>query len=327
VVARKDLSFTDKFILFQLARIRLLRESTASSLTADRLAAVTVVSNEVIHKMRSFWERMDCRLGHINQLSKDIARASTRWQEAIDDFPNSIQFRDTHITFLIEAAARYHDAFAEKARTDLLESGVNFRADMGCFKRFIYKFPLYLKRRILNVNSNRVRRERNREESTSKQTGSTGANSSGDTLDAGMEEGIGRHILREGRVRLMVERALEDRHPNTFTLSIATSLFLAFSCCVLFFYLYFAFVSYFDSRKDVAARVAVLSHACARHFASLVAWLLYWGKDSTVAALPFNGTAALVEKDIAVGLTKAMFTLGDPEVDWFTPQTIPRGSV
>jgi hypothetical protein len=98
---RRDLSFSEKFILFQLSRIQLLRESSASSLAVNMLAAVTLASNDIIVKMRSFWERTECDLGYINQLSKDLAKAITQWQKPSTISPTASNFgRPTSLSCL-----------------------------------------------------------------------------------------------------------------------------------------------------------------------------------------------------------------------------------
>jgi hypothetical protein len=127
----------------------------------------------------------------------------------------------------------------ENARTDLLESGVRFRADMGCYKRFISKFPECLKKWILDIHGNRIQKPCEKEGETSEQSTGTGSGigSVGEAMDAGEEEGIGGHILTRTRMRITVKHAREDRHPNATT--IATRVFLSTSCFVVFFYMSF----------------------------------------------------------------------------------------
>jgi hypothetical protein len=83
-------------------------------------------------KMRGFGERSDCSLSDLNLLLKDLAKAGTQWQDAIDDVPKSVRFRDPYITFLIEAASRSQDMVGKKAQTELITSGVHFQTYMGC---------------------------------------------------------------------------------------------------------------------------------------------------------------------------------------------------
>jgi hypothetical protein len=159
-MGRKDLDFKEEFLLFQLSRIRLLRESSTSISAGEKLTAIKIASNDIILKLRSFWERADCNLALINQWVKQLASVTTQWQEAIDDFPNSLVLRDTYITFLIEAGSRYSDAVYQKSRADLLDNGINFQVGMDSYKRFIAKYPQYLKKRILDVRGNLMNKGR-----------------------------------------------------------------------------------------------------------------------------------------------------------------------
>lgn len=208
-MGRKDLDFKEEFLLFQLSRIRLLRESSTSISAGEKLTAIKIASNDIILKLRSFWERADCNLALINQWVKQLASVTTQWQEAIDDFPNSLVLRDTYITFLIEAGSRYSDAVYQKSRADLLDNGINFQVGMDSYKRFIAKYPQYLKKRILDVRGNLMNKGRSGRapgpgESMMESSGSSGAGSTSASdqahgmLDAGMEEGIGQNILNQG---------------------------------------------------------------------------------------------------------------------------------
>jgi hypothetical protein len=83
----------------------------------------------------------------------------------------------------------------------------------ACSKRFTYKFPEGSKKRIVDVNENRTQKQHRKEGETSNEHSGgvpSGADSAGEAMDAGAEDGIGRHVLKQARMRLTVERALED---------------------------------------------------------------------------------------------------------------------
>jgi hypothetical protein len=83
----------------------------------------------------------------------------------------------------------------------------------GRSKRFAYKFSDGLKKRIVDVNENRTQKQHRKEAETSNEhsEGATSVvNSAGEVMDARAEEGIGRHILKQARMLLTVERALKD---------------------------------------------------------------------------------------------------------------------
>jgi hypothetical protein len=90
---------------------------------------------------------------------------------------------------------------------ELIASGVHFQTDMGCYKRFIFTFPEGVKKRIIDVNENSIQKQHRKEGGTTNEH-SGGAASAIDS--AGEEEGIGRHVLKQVRMQLTVERALKD---------------------------------------------------------------------------------------------------------------------
>jgi hypothetical protein len=211
-VARRDIGLEQSFVLYQLERVRLLRESSASTTAAEKLTSVRTHASETSLMMRGFWDRSECSIALLNRFAALLSSTDSLWQEAIEDFPNSVQFRDVYITYLIEGATRFSEAVFQKSRADMIENGVDFRVD-NCFRRFVGKFPEYLKRSILDAKGSLLKRARKIEQ----MRGSSGVELSGGLPDIGLEEGIGTAIIMQARVRLTLERAFEGRRASSFS--------------------------------------------------------------------------------------------------------------
>jgi hypothetical protein len=270
---RRDLGLPDLFLVFQLEHIRLLRESSSSSKAIETLRSITLMVSDTIHQMRSFWERPDCDFSFLYHISSRLSAADSLCNEAISDFPNSIRFRNIYITYLIEAAARYSDAVFQKSRLEMIENGFNFRVD-ACFRRFVRKFPEYLKLHVVDTRGNLTKMTSGSQASISSSLGS-------EVLDAGVEEGIGRQILLDAGVRLTVERAFDHRRASAFRLVIFATMFAVIASVVSYLGVLLYFLSYFGSRGATAQRGSFLNYARVNFIGSLISWVYFWGLNSS----------------------------------------------
>jgi hypothetical protein len=305
---RRDIHLEDRFVLFQLERIRLLRESSASTTAAEKLTSVKTYSAETAGMIRAFWERSECNIALLNRFVRQLAGADSIWHEAIEDFPNSVQFRDVYITYLIESASRFSDAVFQKSRVDMIENGVDFRVD-NCYRRFVRHFPDYVKRSILDLKGNLIKRVPGGKSSHA--AGTSHDDLSG-VLDIGMEEGIGRAILTQARVRLTVERAFVGRRPNAFGPMVVATFVTLGICIGTFIFVDAFFASYFDARGDVADRIAHQNFARFYLISSLYAWFYYWGTDPAISILDTGFLAEVEAEDGDSDLTPFF----QPDTSW-----------
>jgi PAS domain S-box-containing protein len=244
--------------------------------------------------LRAFWERTDCSIGLLNHLSREIASTDSRWYEAIDDFPNNLQFRDAYVTYLIEGPSRFSEAVLQKYRAVMIENGHDFRVDIS-FQRFVRKFPGYLRREIIDIKGVIIKQARSVASHAS--SASSAQEDVADALDIGMEEALGAAMITQARVRLTVERAFLGRLPATFTVLVGVTAAVLLVCLAgcIFVDLYFA--SYFSSRGDVATRVAEQMLARFYMMSSLFSWVQYWAEDDSVNAIGASVRTTLQEQD------------------------------
>jgi hypothetical protein len=281
-VARRDIGIEERFVLFQLERIRLLRESSVSTTAAEKLTMVKTASGEASALLRAFWERSECNIALLNRFSRQLGNRDSLWHEAIEDFPNSVQFRDVYITYLIEATTRYSEAVFQKSRADMIENGIDFRVD-NCFRRFIRRFPDFLKRGVVDVKGNTVKHTGTSK--TNHTAGSSQRDGSGGDLDIGVEEGIGKAIIPQARLRLTVERAFMGRRPATFQGLVVVTVFVLGICIGTFIFVDVYFSTYFDSRGEVADRIELQMFARFYVFTSVYAWMYFWGTAETTRVI------------------------------------------
>jgi guanylate cyclase len=252
----------DIFAMFRMEHIYLLRESSSLLKAVKKLQLIIGMVWDTIREMRSFWESPECRFWHLYHISSKLTTTDSLCNEAITDFPNSMSFRDIYVTYLMEAATRYVQAIFQKSRSHMIESGIDFRVD-ACFRRFVRKFPEYLRLGIVDTKGNLVK----------VRSGSQTSRSSSvreDVLDAGVEEGIGRQILYDAGVRLTVERPFDHRRAFAFRTVIAAALFSVVGVIVSYVVVLLYFQSYFHPRGEISRRVSFWNHARVNFFGALL---------------------------------------------------------
>jgi hypothetical protein len=277
-LVRRDLNLEQRFILFQLERVRGLRESSSSGAT-DRLEIAKAASTITIQMMLNFWERTECNIGLLNVIAQQISNTKSLWHQAIKDFPNSLQFRDSYVTYLIEGLMSYQRAVLEQFRADMLQNRKDFRID-DCFRRFVTKFPEYLKKHIVDVHGNLIQNG----DGSNSQVGAVASGvASEEMLDAGEEERLGKQLITLSRLRLTVERAFANHKPITYPYMIFVSAFCTCVCVVGIIVAYANYASYFDPRRDTASPVERFNDIRADFFGCILSWVYYWGSlTSTV---------------------------------------------
>jgi hypothetical protein len=77
----------------------------------------------------NFWQRTECNIGLLNVIARQISNTESLWHEAIADFPNSLQFRHSYVTYPIEGLMSYERAVFEQFRADILQNRKDFRID------------------------------------------------------------------------------------------------------------------------------------------------------------------------------------------------------
>jgi class 3 adenylate cyclase len=289
-VGRSDLGIEERFVCFQLERIRLGRESWSSASSSDKLLRLKTDTIASIQMMHSFWERSECSVTALQSFSRHLETADAIWKEAIADSPNAVSFHDTYATFLIEAPGHFSEAIVSRWRAEMIESGANFRID-HCFRRFVRRLPSYLTQGVLDVHGRFVR--------SSGQTGSQMSDvvsfDALDSVDSAREKHLGHTMLPDARVRLTVEHTLDGRRASALTITVSAIAAIASAYGAAFLTLYFYFSGYFDTRTAVAERINHETSGRLFLVACVYCWMYFWG--TTTGSIDDSFLAALEASD------------------------------
>ncbi|OHT09038.1 Adenylate and Guanylate cyclase catalytic domain containing protein [Tritrichomonas foetus] len=278
---RRDLSQTHRFLLYQLNRIKILRQSSASVQAADKLRNMKNQTKEVYTEIISFWDQQVASTAFLSKLRAMVSKTRALWDESLQDFPNSVQNCEEYCHFLIECSTDFSAAIRQKHRAELIESGRNFSIDR-CFRQFISNFPDYLKKGTVDTKGMIITSKKKRSGSSS--SGSSGNNRKSSnsnfsntfsSMDLAMEEGIAKILITHARMRTALQNATnEKKAKNSGKLKIVSLfclLLMLGSCSFLYFY----FINIFNNRNSVADRIELSNQIRLNLYSSTACLLLH----------------------------------------------------
>ena len=154
------LHFGHNFIIYQIQKIRIIRQSSVSMEASSALDVLTKMSMDTISQVRGFWQEIlhsksDISISSLYYLRNITVKTNTAFMDAIEKFPNSQGLNDAYCTFLIEAKGDFSKAVHISHRLSMIEQGKQFVTDLA-FINFINVFPDYLRQKVLTIHGNRA---------------------------------------------------------------------------------------------------------------------------------------------------------------------------
>lgn len=219
IISQRNLSFGDRFVVYQIGRIRALRASSVSIDANEKILSLRNLNNECEAMMRHFWNLPNPKISFCEKVATTTSNALLLWNEAINHYPNNAKISYEYSRFRSETMADLEGAIYQQERGDQIEAGRNFAVDAS-FRSFIRMFPSYILNNVLDEKGKRIMKKQvnNGKGSQSMQTSGSNSSqrslnsSSNDiTIDAEMEESIGKKIFNHSRMRLALHHALETR--------------------------------------------------------------------------------------------------------------------
>lgn len=212
MAVKVDLSFGDKFMLFQVNRIKFLRQSSSSIAATEQLDVLKIRTRELRNQISGIWIEGSPTYSELTKLGNNISLCSTSWKDIIKNIPNSQTIRDEYVKYLIDVETNFSEACKQHYFSQLIGSGRSFTNDT-CFRSLIYNCPEYLKKGIVDIKGNiKIKGEKKAGSSSNNSNSNKNVDSSlSSSLDAKMEESIGRLILKNSRMRLALQSALENK--------------------------------------------------------------------------------------------------------------------
>lgn len=150
-----DISYENKLLFFQLHRVHIFRQSSASKEAAQDFLRIRNLSDNCISTSTQFWKNIanpaiDVDITFIEQLEKLQKQAEQAWSEMLDKYPNNGRFVAEYSRFLLDGLSKFHGAVRWHQKANAIEAGKKMHSDR-MFYCFIQMFPHYLKNKIVDI--------------------------------------------------------------------------------------------------------------------------------------------------------------------------------
>ena len=238
-VSSRKIDYHQRFQIYQVNRIKTIRQSSVSSAANDRLVELKQMSQNAEDIVRSFWISHEPTIGYLELISSKLSIIESMWEEGLRDFPNNPKFADEFATFLCEGKADYERAIKMKYRSELVSNGVNFSIDRP-FKALVKSYPEFLKEGILDNHGNVVKKNntrRSNQSQVSQQSSSSGftSNSSADEIeiDAELEESLGKQLFSQSKMRIALQRSIDSKSSTPIRVMVASSVICVIATLVI----------------------------------------------------------------------------------------------
>lgn len=204
------LGMIDHYLLFQLKKVHLMRQSSLSNEAASQIRHVKKQSSDAISAIRSFWKEISSSHGRVDFGSLLATRKTTNkiigvFQDMAERFSNNQQMCEEYAFFLIEGCGDFAEAIKWRNRAHLLELGRRMNKDYA-FRSLMNIFPHYLIDKIVDVHGNFIESNTVNAHSTASQSESITSNSA--AMDQKLEE-MTKGVISESRLRIAMQNQLQ----------------------------------------------------------------------------------------------------------------------
>lgn len=262
---RTDLNFIDRFLIYQVYRIKTLRQSSSSSDANERLVKLRSLTEQCMPNVVAFWRCREPSISYFESLAKEEHRVKSLWLEAIRDYPNSAKLYEEYTTFLIECVTDFHEAVQMKMKAEMIEQGKsNFAVD-NSFRSLVWSIPSYVKKGILDTKGNildysqapqnQIRAQTSFDtEISTMMTDVVESDSNGS-----YEQKIAKQILPKSVLRLACDEALKKRSHHSIAALPIMALFTLLCGFAIFIALFVYIKQMFIDRRDSINYIGYMS--------------------------------------------------------------------
>lgn len=287
-VQKTGLKVGDRFMLYQVHRVKGLRQSSASSEITDKLMEMKGLAQRGMTAVRSFWEQVPKNPSVMYDIRHSTKSTTDLFNECLDKWPNNSRLVEDFSSFLIECASDFSQGLKMKHRAELIEQGKNFVVDLP-FRSLVRCYPMYLKKGIMDVKGNFLNRGAKPQGGRGNASLSGSSNSSNSQvsssvlngeLDAEIEDQLGRICFSQHKLRLAFQRALDGRKSaNNKRLKVMSAIAMI-SAAGLIIFLFAYFYNKFQVRADNMERQSLLNQFRYGFDASVVTIVTHWARKS-----------------------------------------------
>lgn len=277
-IMKPKLGIGQRFIVYQVHRVKDIRQSSTSSDITEKLIELKNKTASLVAVSKNYWISVPKDISLMYEIEKNTAAINHLYEESISKWPNNVRLTEDYTYFLIEGASDYVTGLKMKRRSDLIEQGRSFIVDY-CYRSLIRSYPFYLLKNIMDVHGNFINRGVPKKASMSSSSNG-GSNSQmsfsmvGD-LDAEVEDSLGKAAFAFPKLRLAYQRSLENRKSKHNQILKLTSFGAMITAVALNIFLFVWYFDKFHFRADNMHRQFVMNEVRFGYDANLVTISMY----------------------------------------------------
>jgi PAS domain S-box-containing protein len=243
--AMKSLSVSERYLLWQFSRVRIIRQASSTAAAAVKAGQLLQETRELSGAMQQFWQTPNTAIWHLRWMASKRRQLEAQWRELLEEFPNSAAVHDGFCEYQLECCCHFDAAARTKCKIDLLGKK-SWRAVDKCFVAFVRTFPAYIKSGVLDHTGALLRHGEGGTQASSK------AMKIGEVsvVNFAPEPYLDCGVLRHTRLRVALEIPLAEvrtaSHHWLIRLGVGALLLQVTAFIVVFALLYFLFDSALD---------------------------------------------------------------------------------
>jgi len=265
---RRDLTCSERFLFFQVKRIKMLRQSSSSYDSMARLSDLKLLSKQSESEFRGFWNQESPSFSFFENYGEKLNKINDQWLDAIQEFPNNSKIRDEYTRFLLECTCELDDAIYHKHISELIETGANFAEDVS-FRSFLRSFPDYFKKDLVDLSGNILSKKSLKSGSNSSKHPSSSMSGSSIEINPEIEDSIGKKLLHQAKTRIALHHSMKLKEPHSLYLLTVFSIVSIIIILATFGVLAYLMIVYFQTRQNGLTRIEHMSYS--RFYMSLCA--------------------------------------------------------
>ena len=282
---RKDLKYNERYLLFQIRRVHVLRQSSTSKQLNEDLENITKMSNQTISLFSQFLliasdDKNYLSVDNLNRVAKINRVTDSHFKDALEKYPNNSKLYFEYSRYLIECFADYKEGIRYYQKALMIENGKRLSIDYS-FRAMVNLFPIYLYNRIVDFRGRIVLNRRRGDRS-----GSTLSNMSNRMTTADFEENedIESKLLDKPRLRYIVQRALAKYHFKGFNSMLFSTIFRFVFSILLLIIMLIIKNTFFTNRKENFEKINQVGRIRYYYVSSVIQMAYYWADNLNMIA-------------------------------------------
>lgn len=245
VVKKERIAIYDRFLIYEVQNLRILRQYSASSEATETLTQMREMSEQVEKDVQNLIFDKEPSIKRLEGIGMSTKNLIALWEKVLEIYPNNAKFYEVYSKFLIEACTDFHAGIRMKHKAEKVEAGHSYAVDRS-FNYMVKALPQYLKKKIVNHRGNFiVKKNLNGSQSSNSIHSDKGTSDITEN-----EESIGKQIITYSKLRIGLQNAVDGApmwQTSTFPFIITL---MIIATVLIFVFVNLHLQSIFQNRKN-----------------------------------------------------------------------------